>query len=90
VREAQALRYKVLGPLEVHENGRAVPIRPGKLAALLVILLLRRNEVVSADRLIDTLWADEPPVTAAKTLQLYVSQLRKLLPAETLLTQAPG
>jgi YVTN family beta-propeller protein len=88
--EVQALRYKLLGPLELQENGRAVPIRAGKLAALLVILLLRRNEVVSTHRLIDTLWADEPPATAAKTLQLYVSQLRKLLPSETLLTHAPG
>jgi DNA-binding SARP family transcriptional activator len=84
------LRYKILGPLELQENGRAIPIRTGKLAALLVILILKRNEVVSTDRLIDMLWADEPPATAAKTLQLYVSQLRKRLPEETLLTQAPG
>ncbi|HEU5212182.1 MAG TPA: BTAD domain-containing putative transcriptional regulator [Gaiellaceae bacterium] len=86
----QAFRYKILGPLELQQNGRVVPIRAGKLAALLVVLLLRRNEVVSTDRLIETLWADEPPATSVKTLQLYVSQLRKLLPAATLLTQSPG
>jgi DNA-binding SARP family transcriptional activator/DNA-binding beta-propeller fold protein YncE len=84
------LRFKILGPLEVHEDGRVVPVRAGKLAALLTVLLLRRNEVVPADRLIEELWSGDAPATAPKTLQLYVSQLRKLLPAETLATRAAG
>ena len=67
-----------------------VPVRAGKLAALLAVLLLRRNEVVPSDRLVEDLWGGEAPTTALKTLQLYVSQLRKLLPAETLVTRAPG
>jgi DNA-binding SARP family transcriptional activator/DNA-binding beta-propeller fold protein YncE len=84
------LQFKILGPLEVHEDGRVVPVRAGKLAALLAVLLLRRNEVVASDRLVEELWNGDAPATAAKTLQLYVSQLRRLLPAETLVTRAPG
>src|SRR5262245_47001250 len=57
---------------------------------LLAVLLLRRNEVVATDRLIEELWDGDAPATAVKTLQLYVSQLRKVLPAETLLTRPPG
>ena len=67
-----------------------MPVRAGKLAALLAVLLLRRNEVVASDRLVEDLWNGEAPATASKTLQLYVSQLRRLLPADTLLTRAPG
>ncbi len=67
-----------------------VPVRAGKLAALLAVLLLRRNEVVPSDRLVEELWSGEAPASALKTLQLYVSQLRKLLPAGTLVTRAPG
>jgi YVTN family beta-propeller protein len=82
--------FLVLGPLELRHEGRPVAVRSGKLAELLAVLLLRRDEVVSTDSLIDALWDDDPPATALKTLQLYVSQLRRVLPFETVLTQAPG
>ena len=52
--------------------------------------MLNRNQVVSSEHLIDELWADEPPATAMKTLQVYVSQLRKELGAERLVTRPPG
>ncbi len=84
------MRFKILGPLEVRDDGRVIPVRAGKLTALLAALLLRRNEVVPTDRLVEELWSGEAPATALKTLQLYVSQLRKLLPAETLVTRPPG
>ena len=60
--------------------------------ALLTILLLNANHVVSVDRLTDELWGETPPPTAAHTIQVYVSQLRKLFAAagETLVTQRPG
>ena len=61
-----------------------------KQRALLAILLLRRGEVVSSDRLIDQLWGEQPPVTAAKTLQGYVSHLRKALGDDVLLTRGGG
>jgi DNA-binding SARP family transcriptional activator len=61
-----------------------------KQRALLALLLLNANRVVSRDRLIDQLWGDEPPETAVTTVQVYVSRLRKLLPAGTLTTRSPG
>src|SRR5438552_2705059 len=54
------------------------------------MLLLEANHAVSADRLIDALWGDHPPDTAKNTLQVYVSQLRKLLPEGALETVSPG
>jgi DNA-binding SARP family transcriptional activator/streptogramin lyase len=69
--------FRVLGPLEVFDGERAVLIGAGKRRSLLALLLLHSNEVVSAERLIDELWGAQPPATAAKGLQVYVSQLRK-------------
>jgi DNA-binding SARP family transcriptional activator len=69
--------FRVLGPLEVFDGERAVLIGAGKRRSLLALLLLHSNEVVSAERLIDELWGAQPPPTAAKGLQVYVSQLRK-------------
>jgi DNA-binding SARP family transcriptional activator len=73
------LDFRLLGPLEVFDGARAVAIGSGKRRSLLALLVLHRNEVVSADRLIDELWGARPPATAAKGLQVYVSQLRKAL-----------
>src|SRR5919198_4921023 len=82
--------FRILGPLEVLDEGRVVPVGGAKPRALLAALLLRANEVVSSERLIDELWGEEPPETAANTLQVYVSQLRKVLGREVLATQPPG
>jgi YVTN family beta-propeller protein len=84
------MQFNVLGPLEVREGERAVYVGTGRQRTLLAILLLNANEVVSTDRLIDALWIAGPPPTAAKALQGHVSQLRKLLGQESLLTQSPG
>src|SRR5215471_19114775 len=84
------MEFLVLGPFELLRDGRPVAVRSGKLAELLAVLLLQRNEVASTDSLIQALWGDDPPATALKTLQLYISQLRRLLPAETLRTRRPG
>ncbi len=73
------MEFRILGPLEVLDNGREVPIRGPKLQSLLAMLLLHPGEVVSRDRLIDDLWGDDPPSTAAKTLQVHVSRLRREL-----------
>jgi DNA-binding SARP family transcriptional activator len=73
--------YQILGPLEVREGGRLVALGGDKQRALLAILVLHRNEVVSADRLIDELWGESPPASAIGTLQAYVSRLRKMLDA---------
>ena len=73
--------YRILGSFEVRMEGRLVGLGGEKPRALLAILLLHRNEVVSADRLIDDLWGESPPETALRTLRAYVSRLRKALGA---------
>jgi DNA-binding SARP family transcriptional activator len=84
------LEFRVLGPLEVVEHGQPLALGGPKQRALLAILVLRRGDVVSADRLIDLLWGERPPATAAKTLQGYVSHLRKALGDGVLLTRSGG
>src|SRR5437868_4720149 len=84
------MEFHILGPLEVIANGQSLDLGAQKQRALLAILLLEANRVVSAGRLIDALWEDEPPETAQKAVQVYVSQLRKLLGKERLETRSPG
>jgi YVTN family beta-propeller protein len=69
--------FRILGSFEVWVGDRLVGLGGEKPRALLAILLLHRNEVVSADRLIDDLWGESPPESAARTVQAYVSRLRK-------------
>ena len=71
--------FRILGSFEVRSGGRLVGLGGEKPRALLAILVLHRNEVVSADRLVDDLWGESPPETALRTLQAYVSRLRKAL-----------
>jgi DNA-binding SARP family transcriptional activator len=85
--------YRILGPLEVRSADRLVPLRGARQRELLAVLLLHANETVSSDRLIDELWEDDPPPTAAKMIQNAVSQLRKLLEPDgeqLLVTRSPG
>jgi len=84
------MEFRILGPLEVFENGRRLDVGGAKQRALLAILLLHANEVVSTDRLIDALWEDDAPETGRKALQVYVSQLRKTLGKERIATRSPG
>src|ERR671931_237760 len=87
---AERADFGLLGPLSVSREGTELTLGGPKQRALLAILLLDANQAVSADRLIDALWGDHPPDTAKNTLQVYVSQLRKLLPEGSLETVAPG
>jgi DNA-binding SARP family transcriptional activator len=82
--------YRILGPLEVLAPDGPVPLGGAKQRALLAVLLLHANEVVSTDRLIDALWGEGPPETALKALQVHVSQLRKALGADVIRTRPPG
>ena len=70
---------RLLGPVEAYVDGRRVPLGPPKQRALLAILALDAGHTVAADRLVDGLWGDEPPASAPKMVQLYVSQLRRLM-----------
>jgi YVTN family beta-propeller protein len=82
--------FRILGPLEVADDGRAIPLDAAKHRALLGILLLHPNEVVSNERLIDELWGERPPATAPKIVQTYVSHLRRALGPDSIVTRPPG
>jgi len=84
------LEFRILGPLEVLDGEEVLHLGGQKQRALLAILLLDPNRVVSTDRIVDALWGEQPPRTAATSLQNFVSQLRKLLGPETLVTKPPG
>src|SRR4051812_43043747 len=72
--------FQILGPLRVIDaDDHEVAIGGSKPAAVLALLLLHANEVVSADRLIEELWEGQPPATAAKSLQVHISRLRRAL-----------
>ena len=82
--------FRILGPLEAVAEGRVVLLRAAKQRALLAILLLHAGEPVGSGRLIEDLWAGRPPASAAKVLQTYVSQLRKALGKDVIVTQPAG
>ena len=82
--------FRLLGPLEVRSEGAPVQLGGPKQRALLALLLVDAGRTVSTDRLIDALWGEEPPRTAATSLQNFVSQLRKQLGPEVLVTKPPG
>ncbi len=86
------LEFRVLGPLEVRDGDEIVHVGGTRQRSVLAILLLRANEVVSTDRLIDELWGASPPDDAATALQAHVSRLRKAIPdgPSVLVTKAPG
>ncbi len=85
------MRFGVLGPLVVVDDaGRELALGGLRQRAVLAVLLLHAGEVLSSDRLIDELWGERPPATATKTLQVYVSNLRKALGEGVLLTRTGG
>jgi DNA-binding SARP family transcriptional activator len=84
------VEVKLLGPLEVHVDGRPIELRRKKQRALLALLALRAGEVVSTDRLVDELWGEAPPKAAVGSLQNLISELRKLIGADPLVTRPPG
>ena len=85
------MQFRILGPLEVADGDRLIPLA-GAQRSVLALLLLSANEVVSADRLIGELWGDELPESGRSALQVRVSQLRKALGSggERIDTRAPG
>jgi DNA-binding SARP family transcriptional activator len=82
--------YRILGPLELAEAGHPLRLGGPKQRLLLAHLLLHANEVVSADVLIDRLWGDAAPPTAAKIVHVQVWRLRKALGKGALDTRPPG
>jgi DNA-binding SARP family transcriptional activator/class 3 adenylate cyclase/tetratricopeptide (TPR) repeat protein len=69
--------FRILGPLEVLDEGRPIALGGSKPRALLALLLLHPNETLTTDRLIDELWGERAPTAAVKTVQVHISRLRK-------------
>src|SRR6266576_72392 len=89
--------FNVLGPLEACRDGKALRLGSIKHRMLLAKLLLRPNEAVSTDELIDVVWGHNPPATVRQSLQNHVAALRKAIevgwpgnPPALLLTRTPG
>jgi DNA-binding SARP family transcriptional activator len=93
-----SVEFKVLGSLEVVVNGRLVPLGGARQRLVLAGLVASANAVVSADRLMDIVWGDEPPDSAMSTVQKYVYRLRVAIDPGTaaadrsgrLVTRPPG
>src|SRR4051812_42582509 len=83
------MEFRILGPLEVVAEGRTLRLGSGRQLALVAVLLLHANQVVSVDRLVDELWGESPPPTAAKIVRNSISVLRREL-GDRLVTQPPG
>jgi DNA-binding SARP family transcriptional activator/pimeloyl-ACP methyl ester carboxylesterase len=84
------MRFRLLGPLEAQEGDRPVALGAAKQRALLTLLLLDARRTVSSERIVDELWAGAAPESARKMIQVYVSNLRKVLPPELLRTWPAG
>ncbi|MFF0770128.1 BTAD domain-containing putative transcriptional regulator [Nonomuraea wenchangensis] len=96
--EPPALTLRVLGPLQAEAHGRAVDLGPARQRAVLARLAVAGGQVVSTDRFIDDLWRGQPPPKALAALQVYVSNLRRVLepdrppraPARVVVSAPPG
>src|SRR4051794_8845937 len=84
------MEYKLLGPLEVDDGTATVALGPPRQRALLARLLLDAGRAIPLEHLIDDLWGEDAPASASKMVQIYVSQLRKVLPPASLRTQGRG
>ena len=84
------MEFRILGPLEISSGGQACAIAGAKERAVLVYLLLHAGQAVSADRLIDELWGDEPPEAARNSLQVRVAGLRRVLGRERIVSGSGG
>ncbi|QFR03055.1 tetratricopeptide repeat protein [Streptomyces phaeolivaceus] len=73
------MEFRVLGPVEVWLHGQRLPPFPRKPTALLTAGLMEAGKLVSVDRLVDAVWGDRPPASAAKLVQGYVLRLRQVL-----------
>jgi YVTN family beta-propeller protein len=84
------MEFRILGPVEVRDDGRVVRLGGGKQRAVLALLLLNANRVVASERMIELLWGERPPATAATALHGHISSLRKALGPDVIATRPPG
>jgi DNA-binding SARP family transcriptional activator len=81
------VEFRILGPLEVRQDGRALALGGPRRRAILALLLLRANELVPFDVIVDEVWGDEAPATSQAALQNQASALRRLLGVDRLITE---
>jgi DNA-binding SARP family transcriptional activator len=86
----RSVELGVLGPLQVRQHGAPVTIPGAKPRAILTMLGLHSGSVVSADTLVELLWGNDPPRTAAKAMQTHISSLRRTLGNGVVLTEGAG
>ena len=84
------MEFRILGRLEVEDDGRTIPLAGAKQRAVLALLVLARGRPVSTELLIEEIWNGVPPGRALKSVQVYVSQLRKALGDGRLITRGRG
>jgi len=84
------MEFRILGPLEVRAGDQTISLGGGRQRALLALLILHANETVSTDRLVEELWGERAPATAAKVVQNHVSQLRRSFTDGLLVTEGSG
>src|SRR5215218_8415185 len=82
--------FRILGPLEVEMGGDTVPLGGPKQRAVLAHLVLRANQLVPAETLLDQIWPEEPPEKVRNVIQTYVSHLRKALGHDRIESHGPG
>ncbi len=82
--------FGILGPLEIHRDGVEVVLKAAKPRSLLALLLLAPRTLMSPERLVDELWAGDPPSSAANTLQTYVHHIRRAIGTDALVTRPGG
>src|SRR5262249_12809575 len=84
------MEFRILGPLEVEEDGQPIALGGDKQRSLLALLLLGRGRPVSTEHLIEEIWHGEPPATAAKSVQVYVARLRTAIGSERIVKRRGG
>src|SRR3954451_22651603 len=84
------MEFRILGSIEAVGDEGPLPLGAPKQRALLALLLLNANAVVSRDRLVDALWGAEPPKSAVSSLQVYVHGLRRVLGGERIERHGTG
>src|SRR6478672_10304061 len=83
------MEFRILGSLEISDNGHVLALGSVRQLALVALLLVHRNEAVSTERIVDQLWEGSPPPPAAQIVRNSISILRKEL-GDRLVTRSPG
>jgi DNA-binding SARP family transcriptional activator len=84
------MEFRILGHLEIRDGGRPVEVRGRRQRALLALLLIRANEPVGDERLLEELWGEHTPESGTTAVRVRVSQLRKALGADVIVTRPSG